>query len=143
MDPTRHARECSPGTPLRKGETRPISPISTERIQGKMGEPLESFSEPGPQPHFVTPMGSRTPSVWAQRLLTIVEVVVCVWAGMLLAVLPWTPVWNGNPLLLKLPWLGGFLTNNFIRGALTGVGLVDIWIGIWDAVHYRDVPAKS
>jgi hypothetical protein len=25
-----------------------------------------------------------------------------------------------------------------VKGVITGIGLIDIWIGIWEAVHYRD-----
>ena len=32
--------------------------------------------------------------------------------------------------------------NNFVRGIVTGFGLVDVWLGIWEAVHYRD-PGKK
>jgi hypothetical protein len=28
--------------------------------------------------------------------------------------------------------------NNFVRGAISGIGIIDLWIGIWEAVHYRD-----
>ena len=60
---------------------------------------------------------------------------------MLLAILPWTPVWNQNSFLVAYPGLRSVAQNNFVRGIATGLGLIDIWIGIWEAVHYRD-PVK-
>ncbi len=78
--------------------------------------------------------------MWARRLLLVLQVVVGVWAGMLLAVLPWTPVWTNNAMFLRYPALKLIFINNFFRGALSGVGLVDIWMGVWEAVHYRDTP---
>jgi len=79
--------------------------------------------------------------IWSHRLSLVVLVVFCIELGMLLAILPWTTVWNQNSFLASYPGLRAFAQNNFVRGLATGLGLVDIWIGIWEAVHYRD-PAK-
>lgn len=57
---------------------------------------------------------------------------------MLLAVLPWTRLWTDNSILIGMPKLRAFLEINFVRGAVTGIGLLDIWLGIWEAVHFRD-----
>lgn len=84
-----------------------------------------------------TPKASRT-TVWLHRLSLVVFVIFCIELGMLLTVLPWTPVWVNNGLLSTRPLLKSILEGNFIRGVISGVGLVDIWIGIWEAVHYSD-----
>ena len=81
-------------------------------------------------------------TVWLHRLSLVVLVVFCIELGMLLAVLPWTPVWVNNSLLAAHPLAKSILQGNFVRGIITGLGLVDIWIGIWEAVHYRD-PGKE
>ena len=91
-------------------------------------------SEPVDQP--------SSPPIWVQRLQLIVFVVFCVELGMLLAVLPWTRVWTENSLVLSHPGLRAVLQHNFVRGAVTGLGLVDIWLGIWEAVHYRERSAR-
>ncbi|HWR36239.1 MAG TPA: hypothetical protein VN622_10255 [Clostridia bacterium] len=77
-------------------------------------------------------------SVWAHRLSLVVYVVFCVEVGMLLAILPWTRVWTENSLLIGFPVLKQFLLQNFVRGIVTGIGLLDVWLGIWEAVHYRE-----
>jgi hypothetical protein len=79
------------------------------------------------------------PPVWTQRLLLVVEVAVAVWAGMLVMALPWTRLWTENPLLAAWPSLKFILEQNFVRGLITGIGLVDVWMGISEAVHYRDL----
>jgi hypothetical protein len=79
------------------------------------------------------------PPVWAKRLLLVVEVAIAVWAGMLVMVLPWTRLWTENPLLSGWPSIKLFLDQSFVRGMISGIGLVDVWIGISDAVHYRDL----
>lgn len=80
---------------------------------------------------------SRT-TVWLHRLSLVILVIFCIELGMLLAVLPWTPVWINNGLLMARPGLKGIFQANFVRGVISGIGLVDIWIGIWEAVHYHD-----
>jgi hypothetical protein len=63
---------------------------------------------------------------------------ICVWLGMVVSVLPWTPAWSDNSLILSLPNLRAIVTLDFVKGVITGIGIIDIWIGIWEAVHYRD-----
>jgi len=80
-------------------------------------------------------------TVWLHRISLVIFVIFCIELGMLLAVLPWTPVWTNNGWVVSNPTLKSFLQLNFVRGLVTGIGLVDIWIGIWEAVHYND-PVK-
>ena len=59
-------------------------------------------------------------------------------AGVLLVILPWTPEWTDNYLLLSFPWLRTLVTTGFFRGLCSGLGLLDIWIGFWEALHYHE-----
>jgi len=93
----------------------------------------ESRAEAAPQ----EPKISRA-TVWLHRLSLVIFVIFCIELGMLLAVLPWTPVWVNNGLISNSPLLKTLLQGNFVRGLVTGCGLIDIWIGIWEAVHYKD-----
>lgn len=93
---------------------------------------------PENQPGQLAPPVSHPP-VWAQRLLLVVEVAIAVWAGMLVMALPWTRLWTENPLLNGWPSIKLILNQSFVRGMISGIGLVDVWMGISDAVHYRDL----
>lgn len=79
--------------------------------------------------------------VWAARSSVVTYVIFCVWVGMMLAVIPWTPAWVNNGLIADHPMLRSLVEADFTRGLVTGVGLIDIFLGIWEAVHYRD-PGK-
>ena len=57
---------------------------------------------------------------------------------MLLVILPWTPLWSNNSLFTSYPGLRLILGNGFVRGLVTGLGFVNLWIGIADAVNYRE-----
>ncbi len=76
--------------------------------------------------------------IWLKRMKLVLGVLLCIELGMLLAVLPWTKVWTENSLFLAYPNLRAFLRHDFVRGAITGLGVVDVWLGIRDAVNYRE-----
>jgi hypothetical protein len=81
----------------------------------------------------------KTTPVWLQRLSLFVLVLFCVYLGVLVMVLPWwTRVWDQNMFIQARPWLAAILHNGAVRGIISGLGLLDIWIGISEAVHYRD-----
>lgn len=79
-----------------------------------------------------------------QRLFVIVYVVFCIEMGVVLLVLSlssWVTVsswWFNNSLLAHWPALRHVWQQPFVRGAVCGLGLIDLWIGIAEAVRYRD-----
>jgi hypothetical protein len=81
--------------------------------------------------------------VWMRRLSLAMFVVVCVWVGLILVVLPWTHAWTDNGLLLRNLGLRSFASLNFVRGVVSGLGLINVWMGIWEAVHYREPHKKA
>jgi hypothetical protein len=81
----------------------------------------------------------RGTPVWLQRLSLFVLVLFCVYLGVLVMVLPWwTRIWDHNMFIQARPRLAAVLYNGAVRGMISGLGLLDIWIGISEAVHYRD-----
>lgn len=82
-------------------------------------------------------------TVWLHRISLVIFVIFCIELGMLLTVLPWTRVWTDNGLLADHLTLKTILASYFMRGVVTGCGLIDIWIGIWEAVHYQENLPKS
>jgi hypothetical protein len=76
--------------------------------------------------------------LWVHRLLVLLLVFVCAAMGVLLLILPWRPEWTDNHFLLGSPGLRTFVSNGFVRGLCSGLGLLDIWIGFWEAVHYHE-----
>jgi hypothetical protein len=117
-----------------------VSPEAAEPKQPVV-VPLQKPLEPAGEEAQTTAVPVPRYVIWSHRLSLVVLVVFCIELGMLLAILPWTMVWNQNSFLAVHPALKAIAQNNFVRGLATGLGLVDIWIGIWEAVHYRD-PVK-
>jgi hypothetical protein len=77
-------------------------------------------------------------ALWLHRITVLMFVFVCASIGVLLLILPWRPEWTDNHLLLGNPGLRAFVANGFVRGICSGLGLLDIWIGFWEAVHYHE-----
>src|SRR5579864_6284049 len=84
------------------------------------------------------PASEPPPPVWMQRFFLVTRVIFCLWVGFVLAVLPWQPAWTENALVNDSPNLRWLLGTGFVRGLATGLGMLDLWIGIAEAVHYRD-----
>lgn len=76
--------------------------------------------------------------LWLHRLTVLMFVFVCASVGVFLVILPWRPEWTHNHLLLSYPGLRHFVASGFIRGVVSGLGMLDIWIGFWEAVHYHE-----
>ncbi|HKF01718.1 MAG TPA: hypothetical protein VKB49_05370 [Candidatus Sulfotelmatobacter sp.] len=76
--------------------------------------------------------------LWMHRISVFLFVLISAVAGVLLIILPWTPEWTDNYLLLSFPSLRTLVANGFFRGICSGLGLLDIWIGFWEALHYHE-----
>lgn len=50
--------------------------------------------------------------------------------GLLLVLIPWSAFWERNYFGQLLPGVGDLITNNYLRGGITGLGLVNIWIAL-------------
>lgn len=49
--------------------------------------------------------------------------------GLLLMVLPWSGFWERNYFAQAWPELIPFITNHFVRGGVTGLGIVNLVVG--------------
>lgn len=106
---------------------------------GKANEPapppLENPTAILDDPHREAP---RALQLWMHRISVFLFVLISAVAGVLLIILPWTPEWTDNYLLLSFPALRDVVSNGFFRGLCSGLGLLDIWIGFWEALHYHE-----
>jgi hypothetical protein len=67
------------------------------------------------------------------RLRRFLYVIFFVQVGLLLIVMPWWPVfWEHNYFAMAWPPLRTVLTNNFVRGAVSGLGFVNLIAGFAD-----------
>jgi hypothetical protein len=76
--------------------------------------------------------------LWMHRLAVLLFVFFCAILGVILIIFPWRDEWTSNSLLFGHPGLQEFLSHGFVRGLCSGLGLLDIWIGFWEAIHYHE-----
>ena len=50
--------------------------------------------------------------------------------GLLLVLIPWSRFWEHNYFADLMPAVQFVITNNYVRGAVSGLGLVNIWIAL-------------
>ena len=76
----------------------------------------------------------RTAFAWIWHVLYILY---SLEVGTFLLFLPWLGIWENNYLLYRFPHFRGVVANPFLKGAVLGLGIVNIFIGIQEIVRVR------
>lgn len=71
------------------------------------------------------------------RTLNILYIVFCFEMGVFLFVLPWVSLWNKNYFVGHYPMVAGIAANYFLRGAISGIGLADVWLAFYELWRLR------
>lgn len=94
----------------------------------------------------ITPQPANPNPDWGKPLARVLEKILKVlnimcWGGIgiILLSLPWKDVWENNYLLYLHPQFRPLVANPFVKGAVLGLGIADILIGIHEIVHFKDV----
>jgi hypothetical protein len=104
-----------------------------------------------PKPDTSSPVSStaiharRPRAKWFQRIASILFVIFCLELGLFLLIYPWTESWSANyfsylgqgaigPLRLQPAW-HELWNNSYVRGAVSGLGLVNIWVAVAEALR--------
>jgi hypothetical protein len=78
------------------------------------------------------------------KITVIVYILICFEVGILLLILPWTQYWEDNFFLyfitgkLNAPWVPTALTSGYVRGAVTGLGVLNLLAGFRDIFKFRE-----
>jgi hypothetical protein len=67
--------------------------------------------------------------------LTLFFALYCLEAGVFFLIVPWTMIWTVNPLLHSNMAMGMWADNPFVRGFISGVGLLHLIVGVRDLVR--------
>ena len=62
-------------------------------------------------------------------LSRVVFLLFCFEVGLVLLVLPWTLLWDNNHFFSLKPDLNYFLLSNYLRGGVSGIGLINLALG--------------
>jgi len=70
------------------------------------------------------------------RVLAVAFILFCFEIGLFLMFAPWSGLWDHNFILNFAPGLRAFALNNFVRGAVSGLGVIDCLLGIAEAYGF-------
>jgi hypothetical protein len=74
------------------------------------------------------------------RLLAVAFILFCFEIGLFLIFVPWSTLWETNVLLTYSFSLRNFVLNNFVRGAVSGLGVIDVLLGFLElAVFWKSL----
>jgi hypothetical protein len=76
---------------------------------------------------------------WLVRIELVLRVMVQIYVGLALCYLPWShTLWGQNPLFFEFPTLSIWAASGAIRGIVSGLGLLNLWIAFEDVIRHRD-----
>ena len=101
--------------------------------------PKETPREEAARRAAVAPGSPNSPIRFLARTEALVRVVVRLYLGLLVTALPWLGVWAQNNLWTYNPALTALAGSGFVRGLVTGLGLLNIWMAVEDARTAREL----
>lgn len=82
-------------------------------------------------------------SAMEDRQWFILYIIVCMEVGFFLTLVPWSPIWERNYFLEAYPGLGPILLAPSVRGAVVGLGLANIYMGLSEVFRRRRGPSPG
>ena len=99
---------------------------------------VSSSQAPSPAPPPEEHGPERIPR-WLERAELFLRVLLRLYIGLAVCLAPWFHVfWDQNPLFAHYPRIGMYAANGAVRGIISGLGLLNLWIAFRDAIHHRD-----
>ena len=74
---------------------------------------------------------------WYQKMSAVLFITFCLEVGIFLVIFPWTPWWDGNYFSSTLPRLHQYWDNMYLRGAISGLGVVNLYISLSEILRLR------
>lgn len=76
---------------------------------------------------------------WLERVELFLRVMLRMYIGLAICYAPWSHnFWDQNPILLQSTALADFARLGAVRGIVSGLGLLNLWIAFQDAIRRRD-----
>lgn len=115
--------------PESTSSTLTVSPAS---LPGQAVEPVSAAAQ---QP--ARPAPQRIPR-WLERIELLLRVMLRIYIGLAVCYAPWSPAfWDQNPLFLQYPTLSSIAASGAVRGIVSGLGLLNLWIALQDVLDRR------
>jgi hypothetical protein len=86
-------------------------------------------------PEFQPPSPQQMPR-WLVRAELFLRVMLRMYIGLFVCYAPWSHAfWDQNPIFLQFPAVGVIAVNGAVRGLVSGLGLLNLWIAFQDALR--------
>lgn len=104
-------------------------------------------TEPGPGPEIL-PETAQPPVAapvfrWYHKLSAVVFITFCLEIGFFLLIFPWTDAWDGNYFSTLAPEMRIYWGNMYLRGAISGIGVVNLYISFLEMFRLRRFARRS
>jgi hypothetical protein len=93
--------------------------------------PPEAAPDPTPPPQHKS-------TLWLHRTDLFLRVIIRLYIGIVLVFLPWTHLWDYNRFFLYYAPIAHFTQSGAVRGLVSGLGLLNLWIALSEAIRYKD-----
>jgi hypothetical protein len=104
----------------------PEAPTSPSQTASSQNEPVSGHLQ------------QRIPH-WLMRTELYLRVLLRMYIGLAICYAPWSQLfWDQNPLFVQFPTLSIYAANGAVRGIISGLGLLNIWIALQDAIRHRN-----
>ncbi|MFP5278011.1 MAG: hypothetical protein ACLGPM_12935 [Acidobacteriota bacterium] len=115
-----------------------LSPNSTNPPHGVPPAADGPAAIPAAATQTGAPPPDRIPR-WLERLELFLRVMLRMYIGLAVCYAPWSHTfWDQNPIFLQFPTLSIIAANGAVRGLVSGLGLLNLWIALHDAMGHRD-----
>ena len=74
---------------------------------------------------------------WYHKVSAVVFITFCLEMGLFLLIFPWTDSWDGNYFSSLVPQIKPVWDNLYVRGAVSGVGVVNLYISLVEIFRLR------
>jgi hypothetical protein len=74
---------------------------------------------------------------WYHKMSAVVFIAFCVELGLSLLIYPWTEYWSKNYFSIAIPALSDYWDNVYLRGAISGLGVVNLYISFIEIFRLR------
>ena len=92
---------------------------------------------------FDTGWGTQSGNVMGSRQWFLLYVLVCLEVGIFLLLVPWSAIWERNYFLQSFPTLGTLVLDPMFRGAVSGLGVANIYLGLNEFIGRRTRSSTS
>ena len=113
-------------------------PRASRRLMSHSPNVISPAPAPPPASSTATPIPPHHTAHWLHRADLFLRVIVRLYIGLILVFLPWTRVWAFNRFFLYYAHVSHVMESGAVRGLVSGLGLLNLWIAISEAIHYKE-----